>query len=172
MNNIERIKNRLNEYYKHTSFRYITQSNDSMAETDDAIQLYVRSLGVSVDLVLYAMIDLDINKRLTVYEKVLDMAYNYEGLTVEFNGSHYDFRYADYRDSIILGVYFFRALYFANLLNRPELYRKILEIGGKDHFYHVKMLLDTGGSYINSVGCRTQLIDYINKHNNEEDIGL
>ena len=171
MNNIKRIEDRIDEYAKMFSRAIIDY--DGIVETNDVIQLYVRSPGlISIDFILYSMIELDINKRLELYEKVHHMTSNYEKPTVEFNGSHYDLRYADYHDSIILKIYFFRALYFANLLNRPELYRKILEIGGKDHFDHVKMLLDTGGSYINSVGCRTQLIDYINKHNNEEDISL
>jgi predicted PolB exonuclease-like 3'-5' exonuclease len=144
-----------------------------MVETNDVIQLYVRSPGlISIDFILYAMIELDIDKKLEVYEKVHHIVSNYEKSTVEFNGSYYDLRYADYRDSIILKVYFFRALYFANFLNRPELYRKILEMGGKRHFDHVKMLLNDGGSYINSVECRRELIEFINSHTIKEDISL
>ena len=162
MNNIKRIKDRIDEYSR--IFGRIPIDYDVIFETNDTIQLYVRPGLMDINFFLYAMIDLDIDKKLEVYKRVLHYC---KGITVE-----YDLRYADYRDSIIMQLYFFRALYFANRLNRPELYRKILEMGGKRHFDHVKMLLNTGGSYINSVGCRTQLIDYINKHNNEEDISL
>lgn len=168
MNNIERIKNRVNEYCGSFHSKVVMRY-DNTAETDNAIQLYVRATGaVSIDFFLYAMIDLDIDKRLEVYDEVINMTMtsNCGRPTVEFNGLHYDLRYPDYHDSIILKIYFFRALYYANFLNRPELYRKILEIGGKDHFDQVKMLLDVGSSHINNIGCRAQLIDYINEHDN------
>ena len=172
MTNIERIKNLVEEYCK--SFRNkLIMRYDNTDETDDAIQLYVKSLGVSVDFCLYAMIELNIDKKLEIYEKVLNMTSNYEKPTVEFNGIYYDLRYADYRDSLITQMHFFRALYYANFLNRSELYRKILEIGGKNHFEKVKTLLDVGGLYIDNVGCRAELLDYINKHScEEEEIGL
>jgi hypothetical protein len=171
MNNIKRIEDRIDEYSKMFSRAIIDYYG--MVETNDVIRLYVRSPGlISIDFILYAMIELDINKRLELYEKVHHMTSNYGKPTVEFDGSYYDLRYADYRDSIILKVYFFRALYFANFLNRPELYRKILEMGGKRHFDHVKMLLNDGGSYINSVECRRELIEFINSHTINEEISL
>lgn len=173
MNNIERIKNRVDEYCK--SFRNkVIMHYDNTDETDNAIKLYVREPNsAAVDFCLYAMIDLNIDKRLEIYEEVLNMTPNYERCTVVFNGLHYDFRYADYRDSLITETHFFRALYYINFLNRPELFRKILEIRGKNHFEKVKMFLHTRSSYIDNVECRAELIDYINKHScDEEEIGL
>ena len=171
MTDIKRIEDQIDAYSK--IFNRVIIDYNGMVETNDAIQLYVRAPGlISIDFILYAMIELDIDKKLEVYEKVHHIVSNYEKSTVEFNGSYYDLRYADYRDSIILKVYFFRALHYANFLNRPELYRKILEIGGKRHFDYVKMLLDVGGSYINSVECRRELIEFINSHTIKEDISL
>lgn len=169
MTDIERIKNRVNEYCKSFRNKVIIRY-DNIDETDMTIRLYVKHVSdTAVNFCLYAMIDLDINKRLEIYEEVFDMIFNYQGRPiVEFNGLNYGFRYADYRDSIIMQVNFFQALYYANFLNRPELYRKILEIGGEKHFKKVKMLLNTGGLYINSVECRAELIDYINKHSEKE----
>ena len=169
MNNIERIKNRVDEYCKSYFGRQIIMQYDNIDETDDSIQLFVRlSNSVSVDLCMYAMIDLDIDKKLEVYQEVFNMTPNYEGRTVVFNGLHYDFRYADYRDSLITQLHFFRALSYANFLNRPDLYRKILDMGGFRHFEKVKMLLNVGDSYINSIGCRAELLDYLNKHSEKE----
>ena len=104
MNNIERIEDRIDEYSKMFSRAIIDY--DGIVETNDVIQLYVRSPGlISIDFILYSMIELDINKRLELYEKVHHMTSNYEKPTVEFNGSPYDLRYADYHDSIILKIY-------------------------------------------------------------------
>ena len=166
MNDIERIKNRVDEYCK--SFRNkVIMRYDNIDETDDAIKLYTRNVSDAiVDFCMYAMIDLNIDKRLVIFVEVINMIPNYEGTTVVFNGLHYDFRYADYRDSLITQLHFFRALGYANLLNRPELFRKILEIGGKNHFEKVKMLLNTCSK---TVECRAELIDYINKHNTPKE---
>ena len=173
MNNIERIQNLIDEYCK--SFRDPAIMNyDDAIETDETIQLYVKSPGVVIDFFLYAMIELDINKILEVYEETLGVVSHYPGI-FRFNGSNglnYHLRYADYRDSIIMEVYFFRALFYANSLNRPKLYRKLLEIGGERHFEQVKILLETGSLFTNNIECRAQLIDYINKHNEKGDIEL
>lgn len=173
MTDIKRIQNLIDEWGR--SFRDPAIMNcDSTIETDETIQLYVKSPGVVIDFFLYAMIELDINKRLEVYEEASNVSSHYPGI-FRFNGSNglnYHLRYADYRDSIIMEVYFFRALFYANSLNRPKLYRNLLEIGGERHFEHVKILLETGSLFTNNVECRAQLIDYINKHNEKEDIEL
>ena len=131
-----------------------------------AIKLYTRHVSDAiVDFCLYAMIDLDIDKKLVIFVEVINMTPNYERPIVEFNGLYYDLRYADYRDSLITQLHFFRALGYANLFNRPELFRKILEFGGEKHFEKVKMLLNTDSK---TVECRAELIDYINKHSEKE----
>ena len=172
MSDIERIKNRVNEYCK--SFRNkVIMRYDNIVETDDVIQLYVRlATATAVEFFLYAMIDLDIDKKLEVYEEINIMIPNCEGPIIEFNEVYYDLRYPIYRDSIIKAANFLRALYYANFLNRPGLYRKILEMGGECNFDEVKTLLLHGDSYINNVECRTQLIDYINKHDIEVSVAL
>ena len=165
MNNIERIKNRVNEYCKSFHNKVIMRY-DNMVETDDAIKIYARHISDAiVDFCMYAMIDLDIDKRLVIFVEVINMTPNYGRITVEFNGLYYDLRCDDYRDSLITQLHFFRALHYANFFNRPELFRKILEIGGKNHFEKVKMLLNTGSK---TVECRAELIDYINKNSEKE----
>ena len=114
--------------------------------------------GIIISLMMYAMIELDIDKKLTVYE----MRYDDE----------YDLRYSDFRDSILIQVEFFRGLYFANIFDSQILYRKLLELRGEKYMEQLKQLLSVGGSYINNVECRRVLIEFINSHTIEEDISL
>ena len=160
--NVERLENRMKEYVEILNpSSKICGEYDKIVETDNAIQLYMsRSFGgIIIDMLMYAMIEFDVDKKLTVYEK----KYNDE----------YDLRFSDFRDSLLMPVGFFRGLYFANIFSSPILYRKLLELRGKEYLEHLKVLLTTGGgSYINNVECRRELIEFINSHTIEEEFEL
>lgn len=159
--NVERLVNRVKEYSRvlKASSKLYGEYNE-IIETDDAIQLYMAhpTGGIIISLMMYAMIELDIDKKLTVYEKRYD--------------DEYDLRYSDFRDSILIQVEFFRGLYFANIFDSQILYRKLLELRGEKYLEQLKQLLSVGGSYINNVECRRVLIEFINSHTIEEDIEL
>ena len=71
MNNIERIKNRVEEYCKSFRNRKVIIGYDNTDETDDTIRLYVRRANnAAVDFCLYAMIELNIDKKLEIYEEI------------------------------------------------------------------------------------------------------
>lgn len=159
--NVERIMNRIKEYAEVLkSSPKIYGEYDKIIETDDAIQLHMTSPvgGIIIALTMYSMIELGVDKKLTVYEK----RYNDE----------YDIRYADFRDSILMPIEFFRALYFANMFGSPILCRKLLELYGKEYLEQLKVLLTMGGSYINNMECRRELIEFINSRTIEEDVVL
>jgi hypothetical protein len=159
--NVERLENRIKEYAEVLKLSpKIYGKYDKIIETNDAIQLYMSRYfgGVIINMLMYAMIEFDVDKELTVYEK----RYNDE----------YDLRYSDFRDSLLMPAWFFRGLYFANIFGSPILYRKLLELRGKEHMKQLKVLLTTGGSYINNVECRRELIEFINSHTIEEDVVL
>ena len=159
--NVERLVNRVKEYsgVLKASSKLYGEYNE-IIETDDAIQLYMAhpTGGIIISLMMYAMIELDIDKKLTVYEKRYD--------------DEYDLRYSDFRDSILMPAEFFRGLYFANIFSSPILYRKLLELRGKEHLEQLKTLLSTNGSFVSNIECRRELIEFINSHTIEEDMLL
>lgn len=161
MTDIERIENRMKEYAEVLKASpKLYGEYDKIIETDDAIQLYMaRSFGgIIIEMLMCAMIEFGVDKKLTVYEK----RYNDE----------YALRYSDFRDSLIMPLKFFRGLYFANIFGSPILYRKLLELRGKEYQEQLKVLLTMGGSYINNVECRRELIEFIKSHTIEEDVVL
>jgi hypothetical protein len=158
--NVERLINRIKEYAEVLKLSpKIYGEYDKIIETDDAIQLHMTSPagGIITALMMYSMIELGVDKKLTVYEKRYD---------------EYDLRYADFRDSLLMPIAFFRALYFANIFSSPILYRKLLELRGKEYLEQLKVLLTVSGPYTNNVECRRELIEFIKSHTIEEEISL
>lgn len=158
--NVERLMNRIKEYI--TIMKLSSNSCNEykkIVETDDAIHLYItrRVWNINVAMMMYSMIELGIDKKLTVYE----MIYNNEYV-----------RYSDFRDSLLMPVEFFRGLYFANVFSSPILYRNLLELRGEKYLEQLKTLLTVGGSYISNVECRRELINFIKSHTIEGEIGL
>ena len=160
--NTERLVNRIKEYI--TIMKLSSNSFNEykkIAETDDAIHLYMtrRVWNINVAMMMYAMIELGIDKRLNIYE--------------EQDKSGYYLRYADFRDSLLMPVEFFRALYFANIIGSPILFRNLLELRGEKYLEQLKVLLyKDGGLYINDIECRRELIEFIKSHTIEEEILL
>lgn len=159
--NIERLVNRVKDYVGilNVSPKIYGEYNE-IIETDDAMQLYMAHHfgGIIIDMMMFAMMELGIDKKLTVYEMRSD--------------DEYYLRYSDFRDSILMPAEFFRGLYFANVFGSPILYRNLLELRGEKYLEQLKTLLSDGGSYINNIECRRVLIEFINSHTIEEDISL
>lgn len=159
--NVERIVNKVKEYVGVLKISpTIYGEYNEISETDDAIQLYMARPvgGFIISLMMYSMIELGVDKKLTVYE----MRYNDE----------YDLRYSDFRDSLLMPVEFFRGLYFANIFGSSILYRNLLELRGKEYLAQLKTLLTIGGSCADNVECRRELIEFINSHTIEKGFVL
>ena len=159
--NVGRLVNRVKEYGGVLkSSPKIHGEYDEIIETDDAIHLYMthRVWNISVAMMMYAMIELGVDKELKIYE--------------EQDKSGYYLRYADFRDSLLMPFEFFRALYFANIFGSPILYRNLLELRGEKYLEQLKVLLTVSGSYTNNVECRRELIEFIKSHTIEEEILL
>jgi hypothetical protein len=48
----------------------------------------------------------------------------------------------------------------------------LLELHGKENLEQLKVLLSKGGSFVNNIECRRELIEFINSHTIEEEISL
>lgn len=171
--NIERLMNRIKEYVGLLKLKIpISNEYKKIIENDNTIHLFMtRSVWrtIGINMMVNAMIELGINKKLSVYEMQTTGRYN--------------LRYIDYRNYYIsTPLYFFKGLYFANIVGSPILYRNLLELRGEEYLEELKQLLslDNPGinnypyiesyQYINeNIECRLELIEFINSHTIEED---
>lgn len=163
------ISNINNNQIKNCIHKY-----DRIIETDDAIKLYVRREdAIQLDLFLYAIIELGIDKRLEIYEEMMPIRDEYPDAILEFGiqVKMYVLRHHNCIDSLKSRYHFLRAIFSAERFNSLNLFKKLLELGYINDVDKLKMVLQN----ISNVEFRIELINYINTLSNDNDdcdIGL
>jgi hypothetical protein len=175
--NVKRILEMVEMYISNINDQIkkcILNKYDHIIETDDAIKLYVkREDPVQIDLFLYAIIELGINKKLELYEEFnpqRDVCPD-EILEVGIQVRKYVLRYSNCIVSLKNRYMFLRAIFSAERFNSLNLFKKLLELGYITDADKLKMVLQN----ISNVEFRVELINYINTLSNDNDgcnIGL
>ena len=175
--NVKRILEMIELYISNinnSQIKNYIRKYDRIIETDDAIKLYVRREdAIQIDLFLYAIIELGINKRLELYEEMIPGRDEDPDAILEFGiqVKMYVLRYSNCINSLKSRYHFLRAIFSAERFNSLNLFKKLLEFGYINDADKLKVVLQN----ISNVEFRVELINYINTLSNDNDdcdIGL